>query len=116
SAELIINLHGGTVPMPEHYETGRLIYLETDPVQVQIELHDNDAEAIAYLEPHVAFFTYGENLGRPGCRVPVSDKFAFHPTRQPIISDWWPAEPTGRGEAFTTIGNWRQQWRDVWFD
>ena len=115
SADLIINLHGGTEPAPEHYESGRLIYLETDPVQVQIELHDNDAQAIAYLEPHIAFFTYGENLGRPGCRVPVSDRFTFLPTRQPIISDWWPVEPTGIGEAFTSIGNWRQQWRDVWF-
>src|SRR5439155_277455 len=27
SAELIINLHGGTVPLPEHSQTGRLIYL-----------------------------------------------------------------------------------------
>src|SRR3954467_12464995 len=29
-AALIINLHGGTIPQPEHYATGRLIYLETD--------------------------------------------------------------------------------------
>src|SRR4051794_28298387 len=35
SAELIINLHGGTVPLPEHSATGRLVYLETDPVDIQ---------------------------------------------------------------------------------
>ncbi len=40
SAELIINLHGGTEPLPEHYATGRLVYLETDPVQLQVELHE----------------------------------------------------------------------------
>src|SRR5256885_16367099 len=39
-AELIINLHGGTVPRPEHYSTGRLIYLATDPVGLAIEVHD----------------------------------------------------------------------------
>ena len=38
SAELIVNLHGGTEPLPEHAETGRLVYLETDPVQLQVEL------------------------------------------------------------------------------
>src|SRR5262249_49503019 len=34
SAALIINYHGGTVPLPEHSATGRLIYLETDPVEL----------------------------------------------------------------------------------
>ena len=33
SAALIINYHGSTVPLPEHSATGRLIYLETDPVE-----------------------------------------------------------------------------------
>src|SRR6516162_5626613 len=41
SAALIINLHGGTIPLPEHYATGRLIFLETDPVELQMELHQN---------------------------------------------------------------------------
>ena len=34
----MINLHGGTEPRPELYETDRLVYLETDPVQLQTEL------------------------------------------------------------------------------
>src|SRR5438093_707697 len=38
SADLLINLHGGTEPLPEHAETGRLVYVETDPVQLQAEL------------------------------------------------------------------------------
>src|SRR5579864_5506436 len=33
SAALIINLHGATQPLPEHAASGRLIYLETDPVR-----------------------------------------------------------------------------------
>src|SRR5712691_3202725 len=63
SAELIINLHGGTVPLPEHYATGRLIYLETDPVPLQIQLHNHDQSAIDFLSPHVAFFSWGLNYG-----------------------------------------------------
>src|SRR3954471_1424455 len=50
SASLIINLHGGTMPLPEHYATGRLVYLETDPVLLQIELSENNPETIAFLQ------------------------------------------------------------------
>ncbi len=32
SAALIVNLHGATVPQPEHAASGRLVYVGTDPV------------------------------------------------------------------------------------
>lgn len=115
SAELIINLHGGTVPLPEHSETGRLVYLETDPVDTQIELHDKNQETIDYLAPHRAFFTFGENYGHADCGLPVSDRFRFQPTRQPVLCDLWRHDGNGQAEAFTTIGNWRQPWRQVRF-
>jgi GT2 family glycosyltransferase len=115
SAELIINLHGGTQPRPEHYETGRLVYLETDPVQLQVELHEQRGYTVDFLEPHVAFFTFGENYGRPGCGLPVSDRFHFNPTRQPVVTDFWLAGGADSG-LYTTVGNWRQGWRDVTFD
>lgn len=111
-AALIINLHGGTPPLEEHARTGRLVYLETDPVQLQVELHEGLEETIAFLEPHVAFFTFGERYGLPGCGLPVSDRFTFKPTRQPVVCDLWAsAEPPG--DAFTTVGTYRQGWRDV---
>jgi len=115
-ADLIINLHGGTEPLPEHAATGRLVYLETDPVQLQIELFDQDPAAIRFLEPHVAFFTFGENYGRPDCGLPVSDRFRFLPTRQPVVRDFWESYGTGPARSFTTIGNWRQPWREVRFN
>jgi hypothetical protein len=115
SAALIINLHGGTQPLPEHSATGRLVYLETDPVQLQIELYNNLPETIAFLEPHCAFFTFGENYGRAGCKLPVNDRFRFLPTRQPVVQDFWAPYGTGSPTTFTTIGNWQQQWREVEF-
>jgi hypothetical protein len=124
SAALIINLHGGTVPLPEHSATGRLVFLETDPVELQVELYNNRQEAIAYLEPHRAFFTFGENYGRPDCKLPVSERFAFRPTRQPVVLDFWEnlrgreciaGRCNGHDSTWTTIGNWRQNHRDVKF-
>lgn len=113
SADLIINLHGGTKPLPEHTENGRLVYLETDPVQLQIELHNNEQWTIDFLEPHIAFFTFGENYGQSDCKLPVSDRFRFKPTRQPVVLEFWDELANGVAEVFTTIGNWRQQRRDV---
>lgn len=114
-AALIINLHGGTVPLPEQYATNRLLYLETDPVQLQIELYDKLQTTIDFLKPHCAFFTFGENYGHSDCLLPVTDLFKFRPTRQPVVMDFWDRGDAGRGEAFTTIGNWEQQWRTVQF-
>ena len=114
SAELIINLHGGTVTTPEQSDTGRLIYLETDPVDLEIELYHQDPRTIAFAEPHVAFFTWGENYGHPDCRVPLPERFSLCPTRAPVVCDFWETDQPG-GAVLTTVGNWCQQWRDVTF-
>jgi hypothetical protein len=112
SAELIINLHGGTVPLPEHSATSRLVYLETDPVELQMELYQNRQDTIDFLEPHCAFFTFAENQGNPDCLLPVSDRFAFRPTRQPVVLDFWVGSDPG-GDCWTTVGNWKQGHRRV---
>ena len=112
SADVIINLHGGTVPLPEHSATGRLVYLESDPVEVQIELVTAPRKVSEYLAPHRAFFTFGENYGRPDCRLPVSVRFPFRATRQPVVMDFWHGADRPARD-FTTIGNWRQAGREI---
>lgn len=113
SAAVIVNLHGGTQPLPEHVETGRLVYVETDPVQLQVELHDGVPQTVEFLRAHSAFFTFGENLGSPDCGLPNPEQFRFHPTRQPVVLDLWPEQLGEPRPVFTTIGNWRQDWRPV---
>jgi hypothetical protein len=109
SAHLVINLHGGTQPRPEHYATSRLVFLETDPVQVQIELHDNRPETLEYLKPHCAFFTFGENWGAADCKLPYDTRFKVSSDapagRHGAVGA---ARRTGPGECFTTVGNWEQ--------
>jgi hypothetical protein len=108
SAALLINYHGGTIPLPEHSASGRLIYLETDPVQLEVELFQRDPEAIAFLAPHSGFFTWGLNYGKPDCKVPLPEQFHFRLTLPPIAHDFWRADAHEAGDTFTTIGNWRQ--------
>lgn len=126
-AALLINLHGGTLPLPELAATGRLVYVETDPVQLQLELGHGVQETIDFLEPHCAFFTFAENWTRPpgnsdsnsdcnsDCGLPLQDRYRFLATRQPVLLDLWPDRSPQPADLFTTIGNWRQDWRDVTF-
>ncbi len=116
SAELIVNLHGGTKPLPELSATDRLIYLETDPVQLQLELAEGYQESYAFLEAHAAFFTFAENYGQEDCLLPVSDRFRFETTRQPVLPDLWQTALAPAHDRLTTIGNWSQPWRDVSMD
>jgi hypothetical protein len=114
-AELVINLHGGTQPHAGICAAEHLVYLETDPVRLQIELHDGVQSSFEFLEPHSAFFTFAENLGRPGCELPVCERFRFRPTRQPVVQDLWAGRANGEPDLITTVGNWQQGWRDVRF-
>ena len=115
SAALIVNLHGSHLPRPELAGTGRLVYLETDPVDVEIDLFHQSPATLDYLTPHCAFFTFGENLGKPDCLVPAPTGFKFVPTRQPVVLDLWENSSAGDAESFTTIGNWKQPWRQITF-
>ncbi|HZU79268.1 MAG TPA: glycosyltransferase family 2 protein [Acidimicrobiales bacterium] len=112
-AACIVNLHGGTQPLEEHAATGRLVYLETDPVQLQIELAEDNADTVAFLDAHCAHFTFAECWGRPGCLLPASERFTFVPTRQPVVLDLWETTPPTVDGPFTTVASWDQQWRNV---
>lgn len=114
-AALLINYHGGTVPLPEHTATKRLVYLETDPVDTEIEVFEGRQETIEFLGEHSAFYTWGLNYGRPDCRVPLPKPFDFKPMPPAVVGDLWDVPPAGDCGRFTTVGNWRQPWRDVTF-
>ena len=116
SAAILLDLHGGTVPTEELAATDRLVYLETDPVQLQLELARGYEPTHDFLEPHCAFFTFAENYGGADCALPVSDRYPFKHTRQPVLLDLWETTAPPGGTTFTTIGNWRQTWRDLSVD
>lgn len=116
SAEVLINLHGGTLPLPEHSAGGRLVYLETDPVELEVELHENRPEAWTFIEPHAAFFTWGLNYGADDCRVPVPATLDFVPSPPPVLIDQWAGHRKQPVGPFSTVGNWSQRWREVKLD
>ena len=110
-----MNLHGGTLPRPEQLATRRLVYVETDPVELQVQLDRGDADAMELLAAHCAFFTLGTNFGAPDCGVPLPPGLAFNHTLPPVLLDQWDLDAFGSRPLFTTVGNWRQEFRDVSF-
>ena len=116
-AALIINMHGGTVPLPEHAATDRLVFLGTDPVATELKIHRGERETIEFLDKHAAFFTWGLNYGNPDCRLPWASPYSFIPTPAPVVLDFWNADLVPPSTSpFTTIGNWRQAKRPVEFE
>jgi ATP-binding cassette, subfamily B, bacterial len=115
-AALIINMHGGTLPLPEHAATDRLVFLCTDPVRVELEVQRGERHAIEFLGQHVAFFTWGLNYGNPDCKLPWAHDFPFVPSPPPVVLDFWENHVVPDGAPFTTIGNWRQRFKNVPFD
>ncbi len=117
-ADILVNLTGSTRLRPEHLRIPVRIYLETDPVLPQIEVAKRNSSTLSLLGAHTHHFTYGENLGAPDCGVPV-ERFHYHPTRQPIVLDWWRGTlPTANNRpvsnsCFTTIASWRQSGKDL---
>ena len=103
SAELVLNLHGGTVPLPEHVSGGPLVYLETDPVELEVELHDDRPHAWEFVKPHSSFFTWGLNYGADDCLVPVPPSLKFMPMIPAITAPGSDAQPAA-GAARRMVG------------
>ena len=84
-------------------------------MQLQVELHEERQYDARLPRAARRLLHVRRELRQPGCGLPVSDRFPFHPTRQPVVTDFW----LGGGEdsgVYTTVGNWSQPWRDVTFD
>ena len=110
--DVLINLTGSTQLHHEQLQVPRRIYLETDPVLAQVEVDQGNAVTIAALAAHTEHRSFGENLGTDICPLPTGP-FAYRPTRQPVVLDWWAGADTVEAHTFTTIANWRQTYKDL---
>jgi hypothetical protein len=87
------------------------IFIDPDPIYLQLKLARGDRSLAAILDAHTRHFTFGENIGKVGSTLPTSG-YTWHPTRQPVAMDIW--ENAGSpGLAYTTVGKWDSKERDV---
>jgi hypothetical protein len=113
-ADALINVCGTTRLRDEHQHCPVRIYLETDPVYEQIKLAEGNTLTREFLDAHTHHFTYGENLGKPDCPIPLPD-YDWKTTRPPVVLDLWEPRLPPRGEKFTTIATWQNVVKDITF-
>jgi hypothetical protein len=108
----IVNLSGATAPRAEHRQGATLVYVETDPVYEQMNVTLGDEASTGFLRAHDVLFTYGENIGTPGCLIPDAG-FTWHPTRPPVVMDCWAGDADPSARAFTTVASFANKGKDI---
>ena len=92
SADVLLNLSGVNPMRAWFLNAPHRVLIDTDPVFTQIR-HLKDNKEMRDAQAHTAFFTFGENFGKPECSIP-GDGLPWRPTRQPIVLDAWRVCPT----------------------
>ena len=112
-ADGVLNVAGATRFAEEGLKIGRLVYFGTDPGHHEIAFYNGDESVRALIAEHDDYVTYGENIGSSDCVIPPLPHFRSR-TRQPVLLDLWQDGAPHKRE-FTTIGNWKQEGRDIEF-
>lgn len=111
--DLFLNVSGACWLRPEHRQSRRVVYVDTDPGYSQFKAAavasghgDPDQRySVERMAEHHHHATFGENVGQHECGVPT-DLFDWIPTRQPIVLDLWPVKPAPTPARFSTVLSW----------
>jgi hypothetical protein len=108
TADLFLNVSGGTLLRDEYMACRRKVLIDTDPGWNHFVNYPRADSGIGWrgshgYRAHDHFFTYAELLGRPECVLP-SLGISWHPTRPPVVVDCW--EPQEPGRTWTTVMTW----------
>jgi hypothetical protein len=108
AADLLLNI-GGVSWLPEFNYSRRRALIDMDPLFTQLGRFGADI-----LDDHHVHFSYGANIGQPGCTVPPGS-VNWHPLAPPVVPELWddlvadspgPDGDSRRNAAYTTIANW----------
>ncbi len=104
TTDLALNVTGAQEIRDEHTSVHGLVYVQSDPFALQVDVDEGSRWAAEQLARHRAHFTFGELVGTPLCDLPTGG-VQWRPTRQPVALELWPVRPPG--ERFTTVTTWR---------
>ena len=103
TCDVMIDLSGVNPLRPWMERVPVRVLVDTDPGFTQLRNIREGARRADY--HHTAFFTFGELIGQPQCRIP-DDGLPWQPTRQPVVLHAWRVTPPPARRRFTTIMMW----------
>lgn len=113
TAAAAFNICGAQEFHEEYADIDCLVYIETDPVQKQVDVAKGKQEYIDELDAYDFLFSYGENLGNNDCLAPIV-RYDWLPTRPPVCVELWQSNPPALAEAsLTSVANWKHKGKDV---
>ncbi len=105
-ADLFLNLSGGSWFWRDEYlRIPRSAFIDSDPAFTQLAIAKAEPWYVQFFQQFNHLFTFGSNIGRPACTVPVGD-FSWHKTWQPVVLDEWRTERPA-GDQFSTVMTWQ---------
>jgi len=99
-ADLMLNFHYSISPaLLEHFQRTALV--DIDPGLLQFWISRGQLQA----PHHDLYFTIGENIGKPGGRIPDCG-LRWIPIRPAVCLEYWPYRFDPHSEAFSTVSIW----------
>ncbi len=99
AADLLLNV-GGVCWLPEFTLCRRRALIDMDPLFTQAGRF-----GAWLLNEHHVHFSYGVNIGRPGCTIPTAG-VDWLPTVPPVVPELWEGASAAPNAPLTTIANW----------
>ena len=110
-ADVFVNL-AGVNRLGDRARPAARIFVDLDPGVTQINFANRTPFICELLAEHNLFFTLGENIGSSRCKLPTAG-IDWRPTRPPVVCELWQCGPPDASAAFTTVGRWDAQARDL---
>jgi hypothetical protein len=109
--DLLIDVNGFLGDAELLAAPARTAFLDIDPAIQQMWVDMGLADGL--FGSHDLHFTFGENVGKPGCAVPTCG-LQWLPTRPPVVLEAWPA--AGTGTSFTSVASWRGPYGSIEYE
>jgi hypothetical protein len=105
-ADLLVNVSSAGWLKDYEFGVKHQMFIDGDPMFCQVGLVDpKNADYAARVRAHDSQFTFGLNVGGPGCLAPETG-IRWKKTVQPIALDQWPVQAETPLDRFTTVMNW----------
>lgn len=106
NGDLLINVSSAGWLKDYDFGLKHQMFIDGDPMFCQVGLLDpKNADYAARVRSHDSQFTFGLNVGGPGCLAPETG-IRWKKTVQPIALDQWPVQGDDVPDRFTTVMNW----------